>query len=79
MIHATANGVYGKELKYVGIHFKSPLESINLNVFSSKNDNCFLPGKLFSTCEVLCKLVAVPVHGKTVFVPLHHTLPTGKI
>lgn len=75
MVHACPDGVYGQQLQHVETHFKTPLQSINLNVFRTKNDKDFLPGRSYSLREIFCKLVAVPVHGNTIFVPLHHTLP----
>lgn len=76
MVHVNLNGIMGKELKQTFIQFKSPLKSFDRNVMCTYNDNSFIPCKLYPLTEIFCKLVAIPIKEKTVFVPLHHTLPT---
>lgn len=78
MVYASNDGIHGKKLANVKAHFKQPFESLNLNVFYSNDDNNLEPVSLYPLGEVFCKLVAIPVQGRTVFIPLHHTLPISK-
>lgn len=79
MVYANNIGVFGKELKNTEPQFESPLKSPDLNVFCSFADNNFEPSKFFACKEILCKLVAIPIYRKTVYVPLQHTLGTVKL
>lgn len=76
MISASVKGVLGKALKNTEPQFKSPLKSFDLNVLCTFTDNTFEPNRLYSFKEILCKLVAIPIGKKTVYVPLQHTLCT---
>lgn len=78
MVYASKDGIHGQKLKHVETHFKTPFQSMNLNVFRSKHDHIFESLRLHSLNDVFCKLVAISVPGKTVFIPLHHTLSAYK-
>lgn len=67
--------IYGSKLENYGSAFDGPLDSTNINVFSTQNDNQFEEQKSFPLQKVLCKLVAIVVEMETTFVPLHHTYP----
>lgn len=79
MVHANLNGIVGEELKQISVQFENPLKSFDVNVMCTNDDNNFMPRELYSSTQILCKLVAIPSIRKTVFVPIHHTLPKNKL
>lgn len=77
MEYVNPNGIFGLKLRDVKEFFKYPLLSTHLNVFQTEWHD-FHNLEKYSFKDVLCKLVAVVVFDKTVFVPMHHTFPVNE-
>lgn len=67
--------IYGEKIQVLNNVFNEPFCSNLLNVFET-NILHFEPIKMYAFSDVLCKLVTTNVCGKTVFVPMQHTLPS---
>lgn len=78
MEFAGADEICGTELYSVEELFDSPFPSTNIHVFKTSCNLTFRSTKAFEVKDILCKLVAVSVYNETVFIPLHHTLPSNE-
>lgn len=70
-------GITGEKLIEVNSVFDQPFNSSVINVYQTKNLTNVAPPKLFAFSDVICKFVIITnIYGVTIFVPLHHTLPS---
>lgn len=69
-------GIYGAKLNVITNVFQQPFNSSIIHVFQSNNALNVAAPRLFQFTDVLCKFVTTNIMGKTIFVPLHHTLPS---
>ncbi|XP_035792098.1 uncharacterized protein LOC118466621 [Anopheles albimanus] len=74
MVAATNESIRGVEIVEQLPQFSHHLSDM-LRVYYTNNSENITEEKSYSLNEVYCKLVAIKVNTKTVFIPLHHTLP----
>lgn len=70
------SGICGETVIEMNNVFDQPFPSSVIHVYQTKNLSNMAPPKMFAFSDVICKFFITNIYGVTIFVPLHHTLPS---